>query len=303
MSAAPGRATGSVDAGTAAPDADVGTAARAAEADTASHPGIAAPGHGGAGRELRATLDLVEPALRRGAARLWRPAGLRGRYLRYLVAMHAVIRASVPLMVLAAAQCERAGPGDAAARRLADGLARHIVREQHHDDWLLADMAAAGLPYDQALSGAGSPAVARLVGPQYYWIQHSHPACLLGYIAVLEGNAPDPRLAALLASRTGLPGAAFRTLRHHADADPGHSAEVHALLDGLGLDPARRRAVRVSALHTVRALLDLYDGLADDPGRPGADDTDLTEDTAGPARAAGPPRAPHATELTGGEPA
>lgn len=206
----------------------------------------------GPGPALRMTLELAAPALDHAANHLWRPAGLARRYRAYLVAMHQIVRASVPLMELAARRSD--GP-------LRAYLAEHVEEERHHDDWLLADLAAAG--GDPGLVNAAAPplAVARLVGAQYYWIEHWHPPCLLGYIAALEGNAPAPALADHLAAAAGLPPAAFRTLRHHADVDTGHSDAVFDLLDRLPLSAPQARAVTVNALSTVTALTDLFDHL------------------------------------------
>ncbi|WP_241694994.1 iron-containing redox enzyme family protein [Streptomyces sp. C] len=105
-----------------------------------------------------------------------------------------------------------------------------------------------------------------LAGAQYYRIEHEHPVTLLGYIAVLEGNAPGPRLADRLAEATGLPGTAFRTLREHAELDGGHLDDLHRVLDALALPPALRTAVSVSALHTADLLTRLFLSLAADPG-------------------------------------
>lgn len=234
-----------------------------------------------AGQELRTVVELVAPALRGSAAFLWRPQGLRERYLRYLATMHAVVRASVPLMELALARCgghagceDGAGgePADPVLGALARYLPGHIARERDHDAWLVRDMAAAGLDPDRELAGPPPPDVARLVGAQYYWIAHFHPLCLLGYVAVLELHAPERSLAPFLAARTGLPAAAFETVRLHADEDDGHSAAVLAALDAIAPPPGLRHAVRLSALHTVRALTDVLDGLSapDVPPRRGA---------------------------------
>lgn len=87
----------------------------------------------------------MAPVLHHSAARLWQPQGLRARYLRYLVTMHTVIRASVPLMERARAHCRDAPATDSAARPLGSYLSAHIPRERHHDTWLLRDMEAAGL--------------------------------------------------------------------------------------------------------------------------------------------------------------
>ncbi|WNI26333.1 iron-containing redox enzyme family protein [Streptomyces sp. ITFR-16] len=214
---------------------------------------------------LRAQLSLVQPVLRTAAARMWHAdAGLPGRYRHYLRAMHQVIRASVPLMERAAARCE-ALPHDPVAPPLARYLRAHAEEERGHDDWLLTDAAAAGTT-PGALTAPTPPAhIAALVGAQYYWIEHSHPVALLGYIAVLEGNAPAPGLAARLARETGLPHAAFETVRLHADLDDGHSADLDRLIDRLPLDPAQRSLVAVSALHTVAALAELFDRIATAP--------------------------------------
>ncbi|MFC8967752.1 iron-containing redox enzyme family protein [Streptomyces sp. NPDC057094] len=214
---------------------------------------------------LRLELSLVEPVLWTSAARMWRSGpGLADRYRHYLSAMHQVIRASVPLMERAAARCE-ALPRDPVGRPLARYLRAHAEEERGHDEWLLADAAVTGAAPGE-LTDAVTPAhVAALVGAQYYWLEHGHPVALLGYIAVLEGNAPAPGLAARLARETGLPQAAFATVRLHADLDDGHSADLDRLIDELPLDAVQRSLVAVSALHTVASLAELFDRIAAAP--------------------------------------
>ncbi|MER5276766.1 iron-containing redox enzyme family protein [Streptomyces sp. NPDC002809] len=214
---------------------------------------------------LRLELSLVQPVLRSAAAHMWRSdAGLPGRYRDYLRSMHQVIRASVPLMERAAARCELL-PRDPVAPPLARYLRAHAEQERGHDDWLLTDAAAAGAAPGELTDTAPPSCVAALVGAQYYWIEHSHPVALLGYIAVLEGNAPAPGLAGRLARETGLPQAAFETVRLHADLDDGHSADLDRLIGRLPLDRAQRSLVAVSALHTVAALAELFDRIATGP--------------------------------------
>ncbi|MFD6555857.1 iron-containing redox enzyme family protein [Streptomyces sp. NPDC058398] len=214
---------------------------------------------------LRLELSLVQPVLWAATARMWHTdAGLPGRYRRYLRAMHQVIRASVPLMERAATRCE-ARPRDPVARPLARYLRAHAEEERGHDDWLLTDAAATGTTPDE-LTGTVPPAhVAALVGAQHYWIEHSHPVALLGYITVLEGNAPAPGLSGRLARETGLPPAAFETVRLHADLDDGHSADLDRLLERLPLNAAQRSLVAVSALHTVASLAELFDRITAAP--------------------------------------
>jgi hypothetical protein len=181
--------------------------------------------------------------------------------------MHGVIRASVPLMTAAARRCAALaqpaeGEGDPVAGPLATYLGGHIAEETGHDDWLLADLRAAGRDPAAVLATPPGPAVARMVGAPYYWVEHHHPVALLGYIAVLEGNAPPPGLATVLERQTGLPAAAFRTLAAHADLDTGHTAGLDDLLDDLPLRPRHRTAVAVCALHTVDAFAALLDTLS-----------------------------------------
>lgn len=207
---------------------------------------------------LRVKFALAEPALQAAAAQLWALPGLKRRYGAYLRVMHGVLRASVPLMVLAARRCAELGPRDAAAAPLRAYLEAHIARERGHDDWLLADLAALGFDPAEPLAVLPPPSVARLVGAQYYWVEHHHPVALLGYIAVMEGNAPPAQLVDRLVLGAGVPEAAVRTVREHAVLDADHASMVFDLLDGLPLTAAQTNAVAVSGLHTADALITLF---------------------------------------------
>jgi hypothetical protein len=211
---------------------------------------------------LRMKLQLAAPTLNQAMGALWRPAGLTERYLDYLAVMHRVIRASVPLMQLAALRCTELAD-DPVSAALAGYFTEHIAEELHHDDWLLQDLAVAGRDPARLLAELPSVAVARLVGPQYYWVRHHHPISLLGYIAVLEGNSPPPWLSGQLAAATGLPAMAFHTLHHHAVADLHHSAEFDSFLDSLPLTADLHRVISVSALSTVAGFTDLLTELND----------------------------------------
>lgn len=215
---------------------------------------------------LRIKLGLAAPALRAATSALWRPSGLRPRYVEYLYAMHALIRASVPLLERAALRCAELPPGDGLARPLRRYFEEHAVEERGHDEWLLADLAVAGADPAEALSRLPDPIVAALAGAQYYWVEHHHPVTLLGYILVLEDNAPAPWLADRLAGRSGLPVQAFRTMRDHAELDAGHTAALDGLLDALPLTPAQEAAVAVSALRTADGVARLFHQLAACPG-------------------------------------
>jgi hypothetical protein len=207
---------------------------------------------------LRLKIDLAAPVLRSALSVYWRSDNPADRYLSYLRTMHTVLRASVPLMELAASRCTDLADRDPAAGPLRAYLVEHIAEERHHDAWIAEDLRATGADPGTLSSAQPTPVVAALAGAQYYWINHHHPVCLLGYIAVLEGHAPPPGLAARLQSMTGYPAEAFRTLSHHADVDGAHTAQLYRLLDSLPLSASQDSAVGVSALHAAAALTELF---------------------------------------------
>jgi hypothetical protein len=227
---------------------------------------------------VRAAIWLTLPPVRGAAWSLWTAPGLRSRYPAYLATMHTLVRASVPLMEAAVDRCDELALHDPAAAPLARYLTEHIAEELGHDEWLLEDLAVLGPDLPGLVLDTPPPAdVAELVGAQYYWIRHYHPACLLGYVAVLEGCAPRPGLTAHLVRETGWPAAAFRTVAGHADLDPGHVRALDDLLTGLPLSPAVATGVARSAAHTGLGATALLRRLARPPlvGRPRAGDQEV----------------------------
>ena len=109
-----------------------------------------------------------------------------------------------------------------------------------------------------------SETVAGLVGAQYYWIFHYHPVALLGYIALLEGYPPTGELVDELTARTGYGAEAFRTLRLHAELDPGHRDELDETLDALPLTPEQSTVLGLSAMYSVHMLARAIDDVIDE---------------------------------------
>ncbi|HEU5421329.1 MAG TPA: iron-containing redox enzyme family protein [Streptosporangiaceae bacterium] len=216
---------------------------------------------------VRPVLWLTVPAVRGAAHALWTEPGLRERYPGYLSAMHGLVCASVPLMEAAVEACGSLPAGDPAGRPLADYFAAHIAEERGHDDWLLEDLAVLGVTRPGALlDPAVREDIAALAGAQYYLVRHSHPACLLGYISVLEGCPPDAQVAGRLPLLTGWPAAAFRTLAQHAALDPGHEQELIDLLEILPLSPVVTAEVARNAAYTAVRAARLLRRLAGPPG-------------------------------------
>jgi Iron-containing redox enzyme len=107
------------------------------------------------------------------------------------------------------------------------------------------------------------PAVATLVGCQYYWLHHFHPLAFLGYIGFMEGYPPTPELVETLIERTGYPRPAFQTFAEHAELDPGHRDHLDRVLDALPLTQEQETVLGVSAMTTAdlatRALREVLD--------------------------------------------
>ena len=111
-----------------------------------------------------------------------------------------------------------------------------------------------------------TPAVAALVGAQYYWVLHAHPAAVLGYLAVAEGNPSTTSTVLRLQAATAHPVSAFRTLIEHAELDPTHGDEVYEVIDALPLTRELEQLITVSALSTAglmsRALEEVLEAVA-----------------------------------------
>jgi hypothetical protein len=198
---------------------------------------------------LRTHLGLTSALLSAATRRLLQCPDLAALLPSHLILLHQITRASVPLMKVAW-EAARRDDKDNMCRALADYFAQHVEEERNHDAWTLEDLASIGIDRDEILRLTPSVNVASLVGAQYYWVLHHHPIALLGYIAMLEGNAPSAELIDDLQAQTGLPQSMFRTLRLHAAVDPDHLRALHALFDELPLEDRHENLIAVSAAHT-----------------------------------------------------
>jgi pyrroloquinoline quinone (PQQ) biosynthesis protein C len=224
------------------------------------------PGLGASSSErLREKIELLLPVQLAAGRRLLDHPCVRDAYPEYLVTMHGIIRASVPLMQTASARATRL-PNDPVAARLVEYLEEHIPEEADHDEWLLEDLEALGMRRASVLERPPTSTVAALVGAQYYWILHYHPVALLGYIAVLEGYPPDPADVEALEARTGYPARAYHTVAAHAELDQHHRDELLEAIDALPLTGAHERALGMSAVYTVHMTARALDEVCDRVG-------------------------------------
>ena len=103
---------------------------------------------------------------------------------------------------------------------LRDYYLSHAGEERGHDQMLRDDLLRLGVAEIDRYHGA-----AQLVGSQYYLVAHDHPALLLGYMAVMEGNAMPLEMVDQLEAHHKVE---LTCLRHHAAHDPGHFEAVKA---------------------------------------------------------------------------
>lgn len=206
---------------------------------------------------LRLKLELVTPELAGATSRLVNDPRVAQLYVDYLVACHGILRATIPLMQTA--HREALAREDDASRELAVYLEKHIGEEAGEDEWLLQDLEVLGVERSQVVNHVPSASVACLVGSQYYWVLHAHPASILGFLAGLEREPPSREFIDELIARTGHEAAAFRTLIAHAERDPEHRDELDELLDRLRLTSDQWLLVSISALNSVHALACVLD--------------------------------------------
>jgi hypothetical protein len=215
------------------------------------------------GARLRLTIRLAAPRIDHLSRRFWTHPHLRELFPEYLLTLYASMRATVPLLDIAAERARAMASDDPVAAALAPYFVHHAHEELHHDDWLLQDMELLGIEGSVARSRRAPADVAEMIGAQYYLLQFSHPVSLLGCFAVLEGSPPEIDVLDQVAARTRLPKAALRTLYKHAQLDPHHRDDLDDLVNSLPLSPEHSALMGLSALHTIDKLGGILERLLD----------------------------------------
>lgn len=132
------------------------------------------------------------------------------RFLRTkLCFLYRLMVAAVPLMEFAA---------DRSNGALADYYATHIPEELGHDEMLRADLERMGVTAIPHYFEA-----AMIAGSQYYLVAHDDPALLLGYIHVMEANAPKVEDIERLQLAYNV---RLDCMLHHAKVDAWHVEEL-----------------------------------------------------------------------------
>ncbi|MDX1406115.1 MAG: iron-containing redox enzyme family protein [Woeseiaceae bacterium] len=211
---------------------------------------------------LRFKIGLGRSALADASRAFWTHPELGMRFPEYLFHLFSAMRASVSLITAARDTAADMAGEDPLAAGVVDYFALHAEEEREHANWLLDDMLALGA--DRAAISERTPptTVAALIGTQYYWIHHVHPAVLLAYLVVLEGDPMPAEALENYASAAGIPAEGLRTLIYHAKTDVEHGRELFQLIDELPLTPAFEEKLGFNALQVIGQLAEVFRGLA-----------------------------------------
>jgi hypothetical protein len=209
----------------------------------------------GPSQRLKAKLHLIGGPLRTRLAAFWSDGRFRELYPKLLRELFVVSRGGIPLME--AVRDEALRREDRASRLLAAYLHKHVAEERGHCEWVLDDLAVLGFDRVEEARRPLTFHASSLLGCAYTWSFEVHPAAILGFLAVFEGDPMTvPFLEAVIA-RQGLPKEAFGFYLDHARIDPQHSADIHALIDEVATDPALEEAITLCAMHALH----LTDGI------------------------------------------
>jgi Iron-containing redox enzyme len=211
--------------------------------------------------ELDVLLTMCSGPLSEVFERLWNDENPEEMIPAFLVMLHQIMRASVPVMEAAIRRLESMAQDDPLTAPLIRYYQHHLKEERDHDVWALDDMAAAGFDPAAVLRQMPPPPVARLAGAQRYWVEHHHPVTLLGCIMVLESFPPSMEIIDEIRDASGLPEAAFRTFRMHGMVDPHHSREVRETIDRLPLTRGDIDMISTSLIACMHSLTECISGL------------------------------------------
>lgn len=176
----------------------------------------------------------------------------RSEYLRFLHEAYHHVRHTVPLLEA----CRDALPER--LRWMRPALDAYVAEEAGHDEWILADIAAAGGDPEATRGGRPGRATELMVAYAYDTVTRGNPLGFLGMVHVLEGTSAALALQAadVIQARLGLADRAMVYLRSHGTLDQQHTDHFATLVDRLASEDDRR-----AIEHAARMFYALYGGI------------------------------------------
>ena len=186
----------------------------------------------------------------------------REDYIAFLVQAYHHVRHTTPLLMACGSRLP------ARLEWLREAIAEYIEEEVGHQEWILDDLQALGVPRTAVINAGPSPATELMVAYAYDTIHRGNPVGFFGMVLVLEGTsvALATRAADVIEGTLGLPKKAFRYLRSHGSLDIEHTGFFEGLMDRLH-EPADQAAVVHAARMFYRLYGDVFQGLRDAPAR------------------------------------
>ncbi len=188
--------------------------------------------------------------------KLFAAPDVRDRYLDYMVEVYHYVKFSCPLMALTASRLEGSHAG------VIEYLKHHMEEEKGHEEMALNDLEALGFGRGQITRGLPARETMALIGTQLYIIQELQPIGHLGYIYALESDPPTPDSVRALSKRLEIPLSALSCFLEHAEADPGHAADLTRMLDAEVRDAEDQRLIEYNVQMTLEHMSDLILALA-----------------------------------------
>jgi pyrroloquinoline quinone (PQQ) biosynthesis protein C len=137
-------------------------------------------------------------------------------------------------------------------RQIRYHLYEHMHEELGHEEWVMNDLAAVGVPREQVLAHAPSPFTLALNGYNYWAADRRHPCSALGMLYALEVIASvygGPFASAIKESLLleGEQGISF--IGSHATMDAEHMAELRKVLETVRDDEAKEAVVEATLVN------------------------------------------------------
>ena len=179
----------------------------------------------------------------------------RENYIAFLTQAYHHVRHTTPLLMLL---------GGVLPERqswMRPAVAEYIAEEIGHEEWILADIAAAGGDAEAVRASRPDLPAEVMVAYAYDLVQRGNPAGFFGMVHVLEGTsvALALRAADRIQKTLGLPDAAFTYLRSHGTLDQEHVQHLAKLLERM--EPADQEEVIRRAKAFYRLYGDIFHAL------------------------------------------
>lgn len=169
-------------------------------------------------------------------------------YLAFLAQAYHHVRHTTPLLMALGGRLPQR------LEWMRPAVAEYIEEEIGHEQWILADIAAAGGDAEAVRSSRPDLPAEVMIAYAYDLIQRGNPAAFFGMVFVLEGTSVALALTAAdrIQQALGLPSRAFTYLRSHGTLDQQHTQHLAALLEQM--EPSDQADV----IHAARVFFKLY---------------------------------------------